>query len=193
MHAAASQTHDVVVLGCRVAAGGEVSGTFRLRLETALEAYLAHKALGLPSRIIVTGGDFSSSGVTEARAGADYLRREDRVPQGDLALEEKALDTVGNAVHTKRMLLESGCRTPTIVTSSYHLPRAAWIFAQVLGPEFSPAFVAAPAGLDAEEYRRRWGIESGKLAHAVKLFEELEIHPGEHEKLSGYLSARGRA
>jgi uncharacterized SAM-binding protein YcdF (DUF218 family) len=113
------------------------------------------------------------------------------VPSSDLVLEEKSLDTVSNAVRAKLILLESGCRRPIVVTSSYHIPRTAYIFSHILGPAFEPTYVSAPTGLDPTEYGRHWHSESQKMVAAVEFLDRLDAPPGNHGKVLEILGERG--
>jgi len=181
---------EIIVLGRRLD-GRRVGEIFRRRLDKALEIHREKIGLGLRSRIIITGGDLGRQGITEARAGWRYLKDEAEVPEEELALEEKALDTVSNAVYTKIFLLESGCRTPTIVSSCYHLPRVSFIFSHILGGDFEPTFAAAPTGLPPEEYHRHWHSESVKMIEAVRCLDGLDAWPGDHEKVFEFLREKG--
>lgn len=182
---------DIVVLGRRLDEGGRVSEIFRRRLEKAAEVYLEKKGEGAEARVIITGGDLGRLGVTEAQAGWSYLKARGRVDPADMALEEKALDTVSNAVHAKLLILASGSRRPAIVSSSYHIPRASYIFSHVLGPDFEPTFVSASTGLGREDYRRHWRSESVKMVEAVKFLDDIEAEPGDHDKVLAYLRVKG--
>jgi uncharacterized SAM-binding protein YcdF (DUF218 family) len=182
---------DIVVLGRRLDEGGRVSEIFRRRLEKAAEVYLEKKGEGAEARVIITGGDLGRLGVTEALAGWSYLKARGRVDPADMALEEKALDTVSNAVHAKLLILAGGSRRPAIVSSSYHIPRASYIFSHVLGPDFEPTFVSASTGLGREDYRRHWRSESVKMVEAVKFLDDIEAEPGDHDKVLAYLRIKG--
>jgi uncharacterized SAM-binding protein YcdF (DUF218 family) len=182
---------DIVVLGRRLEGGGRPGDIFRRRLDTAAEVYRSRKGAGGRPRVVITGGDLGGQGVSEARSGWTYLREEAGLPAGDLVLEEKALDTVSNAVYSKLLLLESGCRTPVIVSSCYHIPRVSYIFSHILGGEFEPTYVSAPTGLDPAEYRRHWHSESMKMIEAVNCLDGLDAWPGDHRKVVAFLREKG--
>jgi len=188
---ARSETVDIVVLGRRLGDGGEVTELFRRRLEKAVEVYREKKREGRASRIVVTGGDLGRKGLSEARAGDRFLRERGGVPPEDIVVEEKACDTIGNAVYTKLILLESGCRRPIVVSSCYHIPRASYVFSHVLGPEFEPSYVSASTGLDPGAYHRHWHSESVKMVKAVEFFDAMDAPPGDHEKVFEYLRRNG--
>jgi uncharacterized SAM-binding protein YcdF (DUF218 family) len=181
----------LVVLGRRLDLEGRCGELFGYRL--AVAAVLHYRAISdsRPAKIVITGGDLSHVGISEARAGADHLSRTLNVPETDLILEEKALDTVSNAVYTKSILLGARNLEPTIITSAYHLPRASYIFSHVLGPAFVPTYVAAPTGLDEENYRRHWHSESEKMVAAVRFFDSIDAPPGDHETVLAHLKLKG--
>jgi uncharacterized SAM-binding protein YcdF (DUF218 family) len=181
---------DIIVLGRRLGPSGRPCAIYGRRLDKAREIHEERRREGHRPRIIITGGDLGRTGITEARAGRTWLE-ERGVPPGDLVLEEVALDTVGNAVQTKLLLLESGCREPVIVSSCYHIPRVSYIFSHILGSAFEPTFVAAPTGLDPEEYHRHWHSESVKMVEAVRFLDGLDAWPGDHEKVVRYLREKG--
>ena len=181
----------IIVLGRRLEEGGKVSEIFRHRLERAGEVYRELKQEARAARIIVTGGDLGRRGVTEARAGWRHLKEHCGVDSADMALEEKALDTVSNAVYSKLLVLKGGWTKPLIVTSCYHIPRVSYIFSHVLGPEFEPTYVSAYTGLGPEDYRRHWHSESVKMIEAVNFLDGIDAAPGDHEKVLLHLRSRG--
>jgi uncharacterized SAM-binding protein YcdF (DUF218 family) len=182
---------DIIVLGRRLGEDGRPGAIFRRRLDKAVEIYREKKEAGLRPRIIVTGGDLGRCGTTEASAGGTYLRETVGVPPEDIVLEEKALDTVTNAVHSKLLLLQDGCRAPIVVSSCYHIPRVSFIFSHILGRDFEPTYASAPTGLDAVEYRRHWHSESVKMIEAVRFLDGLDAWPGDHEKVYETLREKG--
>jgi uncharacterized SAM-binding protein YcdF (DUF218 family) len=181
-------TTDIIVLGRRLTATLSASDIFGHRLNRAAEVY---SGLQTPARIVVSGGDVGHTGVTEAQAGIEYLSGTLDIPGADLFSEEQALDTVSNAVYSKLLLIESGCRKPIIVSSCYHIPRVSFIFSHVLGPEFVPTFVSAATGLADTDYLRHWRSETLKLIEAAKFFEGQDTVPGAHESLLQHIKSHG--
>jgi uncharacterized SAM-binding protein YcdF (DUF218 family) len=182
---------EIIVLGRRLTTDGRISGIFRHRLDKALTVYRQQRQEGKTARLIISGGDLGRRGITEAGAGRDYLCAERGVSPADVAVEEKALDTVGNAVYSKKLILASGCRNPSVVSSCYHIPRVSYIFSHVLGPEFEPTYVSAATGLDPEDYRRHWHSESVKMMEVVRFVDGIDAHPGDHEKILIRLREKG--
>lgn len=185
------KTLDIIILGRRLGERGEISEIFRHRLDRGVEVYREKKRASLEVRIIVSGGDLGRRGISEAKAGGDYVQRHLGIPAADLTLEEKALDTVSNAVYAKALILEGGCSTPIVVSSCYHIPRVSYIFSHVLGPDFVPTYVSAPTGLDPDAYSRHWHSESKKMIEAVRFLDEIDAAPGHHERVFNVLRERG--
>lgn len=135
----------IVVLGRGIEADGSLPLLARFRVERAVELWRR----GVAPRIILSGcASLSEPGpprVTEAAAMAAYAEHAG-VPARALLLEEQSRDTVGNAWFTRMRWCEpNGWQALRIVTSDFHIPRAAWVFAKILGPAYDIAFSAAPS------------------------------------------------
>ncbi|WP_090109584.1 YdcF family protein [Cohnella sp. OV330] len=115
----------IVVLGGGATRGtpdlggeGNLSGGAANRLMTAVRL---HRTTGLP--ILFSGGQVFSDSGNEA----DIARRQLiglGVPDGDILVENRSLNTEQNAVYTAELLKSSGLSRPVLVTSAFHLPRA---------------------------------------------------------------------
>lgn len=140
----------IVVLGGGIEQDGTLPHVAAARVQRGVEAYLN----GVAPRIIMTGrcGLTSIPGpVTEARAMADAALRMG-VPADALLLEELARDTLGNAYFVRELHLEpNGWTSVRVVTSDFHLSRAAWCFRKILGPRYDFSFTSAFSGFAAAE------------------------------------------
>lgn len=115
----------IVVLGGGATRGtpdlggeGNLSGGAANRLMTAVRL---HRTTGLP--ILFSGGQVFSDSGNEA----DIARRQLiglGVPESDILVENRSLNTEQNAVYTAELLKSSGLSRPVLVTSAFHLPRA---------------------------------------------------------------------
>lgn len=152
----------IVVLGGGVEADGELPRLAVARVERAVEAFRA----GVAPRIILTGrcGLASTPGpVTEARAMADAAIRLG-VPEEAVLLEEVSRDTLGNAYFVRETYLEPNRWTSIrVVTSDFHLSRAAWCFRKILGPAYDFSFVSAASGFGPAELIQR-ALEECKIS-----------------------------
>ncbi len=155
-----SGTDAFVVLGRGVRPDGSLGLIARARVDRALELY-EH---GVAPRIIFAGrsalmGD-DNPPVTEAHAMAAYAAARGLPPEATF-LEDESRDTIGNAFFTwRRWLRPNDWRSIRVVTTDYHIPRAAWIFRKVLGPSYDVAFSAAPSDRFAASVGHRAREES---------------------------------
>jgi uncharacterized SAM-binding protein YcdF (DUF218 family) len=143
-------TDAIVVLGGGVHPDGTLPPVARARVERAVELFES----GVAPRLILSGRCGLSAPepvVTEAAAMAEYAAGFG-VPRRAMFLEDDAKDTLGNAYFTRREFLEPNDWTSIrVVTSDYHLSRAAWVFRKMLGPGYDVSFVSAPSGFSPRE------------------------------------------
>jgi hypothetical protein len=161
-------TYHVVVLGLKPNLDGSLQPPLQARLVAAQQVYrdLHHHPKQQPQesrrrhrqsandnvvvKIVMTGADTAHLGFTEAhamaqamimmetetnRSGIDTLM----IPESDIWLEEKAVDTIENAIYSLDLILarsQTSLMTPTaesssrliLVTSEFHMPRSWFIF-----------------------------------------------------------------
>jgi uncharacterized SAM-binding protein YcdF (DUF218 family) len=96
-----------------------------------------------------------------------------------MLLDEQSPDTYGNAVHTRRLMEAHGLRSAILVTSPYHLQRAAVTFQGVY--KGSGIRLIASAAPDSDWRKQSWWLRRD-LRRLT--FSELE-------KL-GYIAVTGR-
>jgi hypothetical protein len=158
--------YHVVVLGLKPNLDGSLQPPLQARLVTAQQVYrdLHHHPKQQPQesrhrrrrvkdnvavKIVVTGADTAQLGFTEAHAMAQAIMMmeeinrsgttADTIPESDIWLEEKAVDTIENAIYSLDLILErsqTSLTTPTaesssrliLVTSEFHMPRSWFIF-----------------------------------------------------------------
>ena len=159
----------VTVLGLALQPGGLPSPQLKDRC-----TYAAKVAKEEDAVIIPTGADPAKVGVTEAKVMAGLLK-EAGVEAGKICLEEEALNTTGNAFYVLRMVEDERVKRGeevvrlVVVTSRYHMPRAAWLFrvmADVLKVKVELGQAPVPVGeggdVEGEEVRRELSILSKK-------------------------------
>jgi uncharacterized SAM-binding protein YcdF (DUF218 family) len=180
----------IVVLGAGVEADGSLPPIPRTRVARAVELY----DQGIAPRIIVSGLcglRQEEPPISEAAAMARFAT-EMGVPESALHLEEESRDTVGNAFFTReRFLGPNGWRSIRVVTSDFHLSRAAWVFRKMLGARYDFSFTSAASGLSPRElifrsleecrisiFLNEWleTLEEGNEEAAARLMEH--EHPG---------------
>lgn len=101
-----------------------------------------------------------SPAITEAEAMAAYATDKGLAPTARF-IEDESRDTIGNAWFTwRRWLSPNDWRSIRVVTTDYHIPRAAWIFRKVLGTAYDVSFSAAPSDRFASSVASRARDES---------------------------------
>src|SRR4051794_25739274 len=114
----------VVVLGAGLIRG-EVSKLLAGRLDRGRHVWERVRARGGAPLIITSGGQGADEPVPEARAMADYLISTG-VPAEAILLEDRSTTTLENLTFSRRLMLaENPDYRCTIVTSNYHVLRAA--------------------------------------------------------------------
>jgi uncharacterized SAM-binding protein YcdF (DUF218 family) len=86
------------------------------RIADALELLASHRG----QRLLISGVHRTTSQTEIARLMPEYRKIFDCC----VDLDRSALNTVGNAVETRRWAKERGFKTLIVVTSNYHIPRA---------------------------------------------------------------------
>jgi uncharacterized SAM-binding protein YcdF (DUF218 family) len=97
------------------------------RILEAFRLYLLCKQNNTQSSIIISGGDASGTGVTEAESYRSKLLRLG-AEDSDLVLEKRSLNTFRNAEFTSELLKGGRFDQTFLVTSGLHLPRAILYF-----------------------------------------------------------------
>jgi uncharacterized SAM-binding protein YcdF (DUF218 family) len=84
---------------------------------------------GWAPKLIFSGA--AEDGVLSNARAMEMTALELGVPPAAVLLEPQAMDTFGNAVYTRRIMLDHGMRSAILVTSPYHLHRATLTFKSV--------------------------------------------------------------
>ena len=170
----AAETDAIVVLGRGVRPDGSLGLIARTRVDRALELF----SLAVAPRIIFAGRGAlmgpDSPTITEAEAMASYATGHGLPPEARF-IEDESRDTIGNAYFTWRRWLEpNGWGSIRVVTTDYHIPRAAWIFRKVLGSRCDVAFSAAPSDRFASSVASRARDESDIAAFLAGWLSDVE-------------------
>ncbi len=125
---------------------------------------------------------FSGAAREPAPSNAEVMRRmaiAEGVPPGAIVTDDTAEDTYGNAVHTRDLMLRSGLRSAILVTSPYHLRRAAMTFEGVYRD--TDIRLIARAAPDGDWRKSTWWVRHDTRALTVRELEKL-----------GYVGLTGR-
>jgi uncharacterized SAM-binding protein YcdF (DUF218 family) len=125
-----SGSHAIIVLANLMDAQGNLNQESRARMDVAIAAFQAQEA----PFIITTGWDYrEDSDIPIAEAMRDYATSHD-IPTEAIICDLYARDTVGDAVFTKRNIIQPrGWKRLLVITSDYHTQRAAEIFQFIYG------------------------------------------------------------
>jgi uncharacterized SAM-binding protein YcdF (DUF218 family) len=145
---ASSRADAIVVLGRGVDPDGALPLLAQHRVVRAAELY----AWGVAPRLIFTGRCSLMTETepprTEAAAMAEHAIAMG-IPRRAVILEEESRDTIGNAYFVLRRFLEpNDWMSIRVVTSDFHIQRAAWVFQKVLGLGYDVAYSPSPSELD---------------------------------------------
>jgi uncharacterized SAM-binding protein YcdF (DUF218 family) len=115
----------IIVLGFPADYDGNPTPTQLARVTEAVREY----ERGVAPRLILTGGATSRNFVE-----ADVMARTAEaqgVPATAIFKESRAHNTIENACYATRIMRNHGWKSAEVVSSGYHLPRAAMIFGQL--------------------------------------------------------------
>ena len=147
--------HAIVILGAAL----ESNAAAKPKLVARLHQALLLAKLSPDSPIIVTGGN-PRAGVTEAYAMGRWLI-DQGISTNRLHLEDRATDTVGNAIRTCAILQKLHVTGVTLVTSASHMRRALADFeeaAVVRGLHLTFSHLASRDELDLDPARERVSV-----------------------------------
>lgn len=113
----------IIVLGQSLQKDGQPSRVLRNRVELAADL---HRRMGAP--LVVSGGDVAKVGETEAAVMRRLLLEAGVAVPSSILLEAEARNTLENALHVVPLLQPRAPKTVVLLTSDFHVPRAALLF-----------------------------------------------------------------
>lgn len=123
----------IVIHGCGLIDGHEVSKLLSQRIDTAIKVYNKCISKGRSPIIIPSGGKGDDEELSEAEAMGRYLV-EHGIPEEHIILEDRSPTTRANLVNSKAIIESRGGGRVAIVTSNYHVYRCL-VLAQEVGLE----------------------------------------------------------
>ena len=167
-----SPTADVIVL-----LGGDVGLPVPPRTESQLHGNRLLHAFrlfetGKAPLILVTGGNvFPQEGLSAEATYSKAILANWGVPDDAILTESKSRNTRQNALYSHQILSAQGIDRVLLVTSAFHMPRAAAVFRHA-GFEVMPS----PSSVSVTDYRRPklldWWPSLGNLGKAQALMRE---------------------
>jgi uncharacterized SAM-binding protein YcdF (DUF218 family) len=147
LHNSNRQTFDaIIVLGTPADRDGNPTPELLDRVSEGVREY----ERGVAPHLILTGAAAHNHFV-EAEVMARVAQAQG-VPASVIFQEPHALDTIQNACYSNRILLNHGWHSAEVVSSAFHLPRAAVIFSHLSGPALEWRVHAAPDNLTPGYY-----------------------------------------
>lgn len=105
------------------------------------------------------------------------------IPKSSIILEEKSMDTLGNAYFSKKILEKNDCKNVVIIVLQHNRDRCKFIFSKILGSDYNIKFTIAPFNFDKDELNKLISQDKKIFVVVKKLLsydvEELftKIHP----------------
>lgn len=121
----AQNADAIIVLGAGLLRDGRPGWALTRRSLHAADLWRA----GIAPYIICTGGQAESFPRSEAAACRDVLRAS-HVPDNAILLEEQSRSTEENAIYSRRIMDGMDITDVVLVSDSYHMLRASWLFHQ---------------------------------------------------------------
>ncbi len=112
----------IVILGYALAKDGSMRPTLIDRLEQGLTAAKLN-----PEALIIVSGGVPNHGVTEAYVMQQWLIQHG-ISADRIYLDDKAKDTVGNAIYSTQIMARLGTENVTLISSASHIRRALLVF-----------------------------------------------------------------
>ena len=121
----ASQFDALIVLGYRADSDGNPTPTQLARVTEAVHEY----EQGVAQHMILSGGPAYNQFVEAEVMGRTAEAQ--GVPASVIFEDRQALDTIQNACNSVRIMRAHGWKSAEVISSPYHLPRAAMIFSRM--------------------------------------------------------------
>jgi uncharacterized SAM-binding protein YcdF (DUF218 family) len=131
----ATPSDAIIVLGAGTRIDGSPNRALLRRTRHAASLYKR----GLATSIICTGGYTNGHPKSEAQACAEVLIREG-VPDTAILRDDVSTNTMENVIEARKVMDARNLKTAIIVSDSYHLFRAEWLFR-----EYSMTVTLSPA------------------------------------------------
>lgn len=116
------KTYDyIIILGAGLIKD-KITPLLKSRIDLGIKEYNRIKSNGKTPKIIVSGGQGNDEKISEGEAMGKYLL-EQNIPQEDIIVENKSLNTYQNLLYSKQLMLDQNASN-LIITNKFHLFRA---------------------------------------------------------------------
>ena len=158
----------IVVLGCKIVQCDNPTPMMKGRVDALIK-------IKNPHLIILSGGYTNPHcNISEALMMKNYMEK-NNYNMDNVILEEKSMDTVGNAVYSKILLSEMGIEydSITLVTSCFHMNRASKIFEYIFKESKIVKGPCSPWDIDYSEVESEKWIKDKKFLDANTDFADI--------------------
>ncbi len=158
----------IIVLGCKITECNNPSLMMKSRVDAVMK-------IENPMLIILSGGYTNPQcNISEAFMMKQYMEKSN-FNIDNVVLEEKSMDTVGNAVYSKILLSDMNINysSITLVTSCFHKNRAFRIFEYIFKEIKIIADVCAPWDIDYSEMEAEKWLRDQKFLELNKNFSSI--------------------
>ncbi len=121
----AAEADVIIALGAGLRRDGRPGPALTRRSQQAAALWRE----GFAPRVLCTGGQAENYPRTEASACREILLAQG-LPTAAILLEERSRSTEENAIYSRQVLDELGLTSIVLVSDSYHMLRAGWLFRQ---------------------------------------------------------------
>jgi hypothetical protein len=159
----AQQSDVIIVLGAGLRRDGRAGDALWRRSLVAAQAF--HE--GLAPNIVCTGGVSQTQTRSEADACREILIGEGVSPDA-IMLEDGSHSTEENALNTRAIMAARGWQSAIIVTDSFHMMRAGWIFSASSASSTSrPPIFCSEKAIPLRRFICYWELRCAHLLQAV--------------------------
>ncbi|MCL5099507.1 MAG: YdcF family protein [Candidatus Marsarchaeota archaeon] len=163
-----------IALGKGNFADGSLTRESELNTKRAAELYSTGKVSRILFSSLYSFRVARPPKLTEAE-GMRRMAAAMRIPTKAMLKEERSLDTTGNAMFCYRIIAHMHeIRRILLVTNSYHLPRALYIFRKVFGPKYKITPISSGTSKHGKELRDARLHERAALALLKKIYLKLK-------------------
>jgi uncharacterized SAM-binding protein YcdF (DUF218 family) len=171
----------IICLGCQLNRHNEPTWMLQARVDQAAIIFQHHPE----SLLLLTGGKsyLQSEVITsEAEAMRKYLLSKYQVDRTRLLLETESTSTIEQLCMIKHELIEpEGYHAMALVSDEFHIRRAAFMFKQIMGPEYNVYPIGAMVNLSGKYLESLRQLEDSYYQLTIDTYGSFT--PGDHQAI----------
>lgn len=170
-----SKTDGVIILGGGITPQGYLSHESLERIATGIKIIQTNRA----QYLILSGNGYWQKKISPSRTEANLMANiavKNGISKKVIWIENKSLDTIGNAYFTKSLIEENNLgKSFIIITSDYHIKRTKWLFNKLFGSKYKLIFKGVNSGLSLKKHRMKTLRDYKILKYTQQLFIDNKI------------------